>query len=76
MILYQNFIKSMKFYIPHIESSKEAEDLFECVKKFATKQTSWQVSDRRIRSIKYNHDGKGFIAEVGKRKVVQEKKYS
>jgi hypothetical protein len=57
----------MKFYIPYTKNSKEAEDIFESVKKFAVQQMGWTVSDRRIKSIQYNHDGKDFIAEIGKK---------
>lgn len=56
----------MKFFIPHAKDDKQAEDVYESTKKFAKQQMSWEIADRRIRKLQYSHEGKDFVAEVGK----------
>ena len=45
--------------------AEKAENLWEDTWKWAHETTGWEVSDRRIYSIKYRHEGKLYYAEVG-----------
>ncbi len=56
----------MKFFIPHSESNEQAESVYRGIKDFAFQQMGWKISNRRINFIKYTHDSKDYIAEVGK----------
>jgi len=54
------------FFIPHVKDKKEAEKVFQGIKKFAKKSVGWEVTDRRIFSLTYLHDRKKYHSEVGK----------
>jgi hypothetical protein len=56
----------MRFFIPHAKDTEEENKVYESIKKFAKENTAWNIGDRRIFSIDYNHDGKRYYAEVGK----------
>ena len=47
----------------HLE--KMAKNLWDATWKWAQETTGWEVSDRRIFSIKYRHEGRMYYAEVG-----------
>ncbi|MEW6686790.1 MAG: hypothetical protein AB1393_11390 [Candidatus Edwardsbacteria bacterium] len=55
----------MKFFIPGAKDDREAQDILESIKKFAKKTTGWNVTDRKIFSIKFKHRRKEYVAEVG-----------
>jgi hypothetical protein len=55
----------MKFFIPYADSEQQAANVFNSTKEFAEQQTGFCVSDRKIFSISYRHDGKDYHAEVG-----------
>jgi hypothetical protein len=55
-----------EFFVPHTESRKQAEEVWQATRKFAEEQLGWAVSDRRIFRIEYRHNGKEEEAEVGK----------
>jgi allophanate hydrolase subunit 1 len=57
----------MKFFIPHAKDEEQKEHFYEAIRKFAKEQLLWDITDRRIFSIHYRHDGKDGYAEVGKR---------
>lgn len=57
----------MKFFIPHAKSKKQGKTVHESVKKFAKEQLGWDITNRRIFSIRYKHKNKDYYAEVGKR---------
>lgn len=55
----------MKFFLPYATDEAQAESVYAGIKKFAAEQTGWPITDRRIRSIEYRHEGKEYTAEVG-----------
>lgn len=55
----------MKFFVPAAKDDKNAEKVYDSIKKFAKETTGWDVADRRIFSITYRHEGKEYHAEVG-----------
>jgi hypothetical protein len=56
----------MRFHIPSVKDDTKAEEVYEAIRKFAVETTGWDVTDRRIFSIHYRHEGKEYHAEVGK----------
>jgi len=56
----------MKFFIPEIDDSQDAEKLYEATRRFAERQTSFRATPRRIFSLSYHHEGKDYYSEVGK----------
>ena len=56
----------MKFFIPEAENETEALSVWKATRKFAEETLGWEVSERRIFSIAYRHNGKDYYAEVGK----------
>lgn len=60
----------MKFFIPAAEDAKQAESVYSSIKKFAKKNTGWDVKPDRIYSIKYKHDGKEYYAKVGEHETL------
>jgi len=55
----------VKFFIPYAKDKKQAEKVFQGIKKFAKKSVGWDVTDRRIFSLTYLHDRKKYHSEVG-----------
>lgn len=53
-----------KFFVPHAENDQQAEKVWGGVKKNMEDQ-GFEVSDRRIYSISYTHNGKHLVATVG-----------
>ena len=56
----------MKFFVPHATSDETAEATWAATKKFAEETLGWNVSDRRIFSIRYRHDGQEYHSQVGR----------
>ena len=56
----------MKFFIPHAKDKKQAEEVLQGIIKFAEKTIGWNVTNRRIFSLNYAHEGKKYYSEVGK----------
>ena len=56
----------MKFFVPEAENETEALSVWKATRKFAEETLGWKVSERRIFSISYRHDGKKYYVEVGK----------
>lgn len=56
----------MKFFIPAAKDEKNAEDIWNATKKFAEQNLGWPVTNRRIFSLTYEHEGKVYHSEVGK----------
>ncbi len=56
----------MKFFVPHTTDDKQAEEVFESIRKFAETTTGWEMSSRRIFSLDYMHNSKTYHSEVGK----------
>ena len=57
--------------MPHAKSKKQEKTVYESIKKFAKEQLRWNISDRKIFSIRYKHNGKDYYAEVGKKEQVE-----
>lgn len=56
----------MRFFIPAAKDGTEAETVWVATKKFAEEMLGWEISERRIFSIVYHHQGKDYHVEVGK----------
>ncbi len=56
----------MRFFVPAVKDEAEAETVWEATKKFAEEMLGWKISERRIFSIAYRHEGKDYHVEVGK----------
>ena len=55
----------MKFFVPLASDDDEAERVWNATRFFARDQLAWEVTDRRIFQINYQHEGKAYVAEVG-----------
>jgi len=55
----------VKFFIPAEDNPEKAEGLYQAIKKFAQQNMAWEITDRRIRSIRYRHERKDLVATVG-----------
>jgi hypothetical protein len=55
----------MKFFVPGAETAQEAEEVWAATRKFLSENMSAQPCDRRIRRLRYTHDGRAYDAEVG-----------
>jgi hypothetical protein len=53
----------MKFFLPAAEDAKEAEETYEAIRTFNSRDAS--LSDRRIYRVTGRHNGKNFTATVG-----------
>jgi hypothetical protein len=54
-----------EFFIPGAETREQAEEAWLAVKRFTEEQTGWEVSDRRVFRVDYEHHGDQEWAEVG-----------
>src|SRR5262249_35472917 len=45
----------VKFWIPHAADDEAAERIYASIKAFATETTGWQVTNRRIQRVQYQH---------------------
>jgi len=52
----------MKFFVPFATTEEKQNETYQAIKKFV----GGKLSDRRIRVLQWEHDGKNFVAEVGK----------
>lgn len=55
----------MKFFIPGAASDVERERVYEAVKMHLAQELGASLSNRRIRSLQYVHNGKNYSAVVG-----------
>jgi hypothetical protein len=53
------------FFVPTADTAEQAEEIWKATKRFAEEQTGWDVSDRRIFRIEYEHHGEQEWAQVG-----------
>lgn len=59
----------MKFFIPPYTSDDKpelSEEVYVSIRKFAEENLKWNITERRIFSVTYRHEGKEYYAEVGK----------
>jgi len=56
----------VKFFIPHAKDKKQAEKVLQGIIKFAKQEIGWNITNRRIFSLSYTHEGKKYHSEVGK----------
>ncbi|MGV8017875.1 MAG: hypothetical protein AB2L26_06780 [Ignavibacteria bacterium] len=59
----------MKFFIPGAKDENQQNEIYNAIIKFAEEQSGWKVTDRKIYSIKYKHDGNVYLDVVGKHEV-------
>ena len=55
----------MTFFIPHATDDKQAEEVWESIRKFAEETTGWNVKEKRIKSLTFLDGRKSCIATVG-----------
>lgn len=56
----------MKFFVPEAENETEALSVWKATRTFAEETLGWEVTERRIFSISYRHDGTDYYVQVGK----------
>ena len=56
----------MRFFVPITKDEVEAEAVWEAIRRFAEDNLGWEISERRIFSIAYQHHGQAYYVEVGK----------
>lgn len=61
----------MKFYIPHAQNAEQEESVYESIKKFLGDELGAKFSDRRVRYLSYKHNGKDYVAQVGKKDAIE-----
>lgn len=57
----------MKFFIPDVLSDEQAKQLYEGALKFSEDQTGWKVLNSFVFAVRYRHDGKEYLAQVGEK---------
>ena len=55
----------MKFFIPAAKDKETESSVYEGIKKHAKDIVGWDIEERRIYRIKYEHGGKRYVATVG-----------
>jgi hypothetical protein len=56
----------MKFFLPHSDNDAQAEEVYGQIKANITKETlNDAITERRIHSIRFVHDGVSYSATVG-----------
>lgn len=53
------------FFIPHARDAAQAEGLLEGTRRFCQEQVPWVILPKRVKSIRFTHNGKQYVAEVG-----------
>jgi len=56
----------MNFFIPAAKDEEESEGVYKSIKDFARQTLGWNVTERRIFSLTYQHEGERYYVEVGK----------
>jgi len=56
----------MKFFIPLAEDKDQEARVYESIKKFLKDELGTVASGRKVFSLHYKHNGKNYMAEVGK----------
>ncbi|MBD2526657.1 hypothetical protein [Nostoc sp. FACHB-133] len=56
----------MKFFIPAADSSTSEQEVYKAIKLHLGEGLGAKFSERRIRILQWQHDGKQYEAEVGK----------
>jgi hypothetical protein len=60
----------MKFFIPVAEDKEQEQRVYSAIKEFLGKELGAHFDDRRVRAVRYVHDGKEHYAEVGNRHAI------
>lgn len=55
----------MRFFISDVKNEEEALEIYEQIKKFAIKNTTFPITERKIYHIEYEHDGIEYSVSVG-----------
>jgi len=61
----------VKFFVPSAKDKEQEQRFYDAMKKFVKDQLGWDITDRKIFSVRYTHDGKNYYAEVGKVEQVE-----
>ena len=56
----------MEFFIPFSESDEQAASVYKSIKDHLGKELGAAFSDRKVSALSYVHNGKKYLAEVGK----------
>ena len=54
------------FFVPAADSPEEAERVYDAVRNFVAESMGGPLDPDRIFAIRYRHDGKNYLAEVGR----------
>ncbi len=55
----------MKFFIPAAENEEQEQKVYQSIKEHITSGAPGTISERKIFSLSYKHDGTNYQAEVG-----------
>jgi len=59
----------MKFFIPKTKDETQQTEFYAAIRKLAAQTLGWPISDRRVFSIRYRHDGRECLAQVGEHDI-------
>jgi len=59
----------MKFFIPKAKDEKQQAEIYKAIRKFAAQTLGWAISDWRILSVRYRHNGSECLAQVGEHDI-------
>lgn len=55
----------MKFFIPKTSTPDESVKIHDAAKRWCEEKTGWPIESRSIYAIRYRHDGREYLAQVG-----------
>ena len=56
----------MKFFIPAAKDAEQERSVYGGIKKFLGEELGAEISERKVRCLRWHHEGKSHEAEVGK----------
>lgn len=55
----------MKFYIPHAQNPEQEGRVYNAIKTFIAAQVGGEMSNQKVQTLFYTHEGKDYTAKVG-----------
>lgn len=59
----------MKFFLPGATSEEQQNEIYTGILRFASESLNWRFTERRVFSIRYQHNGGQALAQVGERDI-------
>ena len=59
----------MKFFLPKATSEEQQNQIYDAIRRFASESLGWPLTQRRVFSIRYRHNGVQALAQVGERDI-------